>query len=718
LTAPNHRHHNSPMRKFPNRRPLIAVAFLLFTVIVNLRGSVFATEVAAGELRLIKPPDAGDGQFQSTGAMLPRPFRVRVVFADGEPVAGAAVLFAVASAPIEAQGTVLEGEAASTGPDGYAQSRLRLGSVAGEYLITATLRNDGNGDTTVFRATARGSDWPFKLIVGLAGGLGLFLFGLRVMSEGMKRTAARRIRSVLSTLTNNRLLAVFAGAFVTMLMQSSSATTVMLVGFVRAGLMTFAQSIGMILGADIGTTVTAQLIAFELTDFALLMVAIGVALMMLSKRDRLKDIGEMILGFGLLFSGMHIMSTSMAPLQTHLGFIELLVSLENPLLGILVGAVFTALIQSSGAFAGILIVLATQGLISLEAGIPLLFGANVGTCVTALLAGIGTTREAKRVALAHVLFKLLGVVLFVWWIPQFAELVRRISPAGDPELAGVAHLAVVLPRQIANAHTLFNVALTAVMLPFTNSAARLITRLLPDKPEVEATPYRTRHIDRAVLTTPVLALNLAKAEVLHMGSIVESMVQKVILPFTDRKGGVPEELESDEEKVNFLEGAIQEYLGAISRKSLEQERILEIFQIMYSVAELEQIGDVITKNLVPRAREWLKSDFQFSEEGKAELVDYHLRTMKQLSRAMSVFQDVNLEAASRMKKKHKKYREMKEQYLRSHFDRFLRRVPETLESSEFHQDLMEQFRRINSHSTRIARVLLDTADDAAINGGK
>ncbi|MGD8413487.1 MAG: Na/Pi symporter [Candidatus Latescibacterota bacterium] len=705
------------MRDHSNRhlRTAALVLLCLTTITVSTAESVSAGE---GHARLVKPAEAGDGQYQSTDKTLPAPLRVRAVTQAGEPVAGVVVSFTVAAVPPRAEGTQLAADTVLTGPDGYAQTALRLGSVPGEYIVAATMPGTGKGNAVVFRATARERGWLLKLIVGLAGGLGLFLFGLRETSNGMKRTAARRVRSVLGRLTDNRFVAMAAGAFVTVLIQSSSVTTVMLVSFVRAGLMTFTQSIGMILGADIGTTITAQLIAIRVTDYALLMVAVGAALILIPKRERLKHIGETILGFGLLFSGMHIMSESMAPIHTLHQVFGLLVALENPLLGIAVGAVFTALIQSSAAFIGILIVLATQGLISLEAGIPLLLGANVGTCVTALLAAIGTPREAKRVALAHVLFKLLGVAIFVWWIPQFAELVRRFSPAGDPGLAGVAHLADVLPRQIANAHTLFNVALTIVMLPFTNVAAALITRLLPDKPGREDLPYRTLHIDRAVLATPVLALNLAKAEVLHMGSVVESMVERIILPFTERNGDIPGDLERDELKVNFLEEQLQEYIGAISRRNLEQERITEVFQMMYSVAELEQIGDIITKNLVPRAREWLKTDLRFSREGRAELIDYHLRTMKQLSRAMNVFQDVNLEAASRMKKKHKKYREMEERYLRSHFDRFLRRVPETLETSEFHQELMEQFRRINSHSTRIARFLLETTEDGMGGGNK
>jgi phosphate:Na+ symporter len=499
---------------------------------------------------------------------------------------------------------------------------------------------------------------------------------------------------------------VAAGAFVTVLMQSSSATTVMLVSFVRAGLMSFAQSIGIILGADIGTTITAQLIAFKLTDYALLVIGIGFALSLLTKRDGPKNLGETILGFGLLFFGMDIMAMSMAPLQTHPGFIGLLVALENPLLGILAGAAFTALIQSSGAFAGILIVLGSQGLLSLEAAIPLLFGANIGTCVTAGLACIGTSRDAQRVALAHVLFKVAGVLLFVWWIPQFADLVRRLSPGGDPAFTGE-----LLPRQIANAHTIFNVALTAVLLPFTHVAARLITRILPDRQHAEPPPYQTRHLDDALLGTPALALNLAKAEVVHMGAIVEAMVEKVIRPFTLRDRGVIAELERDEEAVDYLEDAIQLYLRAISRESVGRDRVTEVFQMMYTVTELEQIADIIDKSLLPRARDWLEHDLRFSPEGELELKDYHLRTVKQMSRAISVFENVNLEAASRMKKKHRKYRKMEEQYLRSHYDRILRDIPHTLKSSEYHQDLMEQFRRITSHSTRIARIFLDGEDE-------
>ncbi|RLC27701.1 MAG: hypothetical protein DRH32_09935, partial [Deltaproteobacteria bacterium] len=260
----------------------------------------------------------------------------------------------------------------------------------------------------------------FPLVIMLLGGLSLFMYGIEKMSEGLKKSASRHIRNILGALTSNRIIAFIIGAVVTMLVQSSSATTVMLVSFVQAGLMSFAQSLGVILGADVGTTVTAQLIAFKLTDYALLMVAGGFAVRMMGKRHQLRGVGDVLLGFGILFYGMKLMGDAVAPLKACSDFIYLLNGLENPLLGIFAGAVFTAVIQSSGAFTGIVIVLAQEGLISLEAGIALVLGANIGTCVTAILASIGMEREAKRVALGHVMFKVVGVLIFVFWIPAFA----------------------------------------------------------------------------------------------------------------------------------------------------------------------------------------------------------------------------------------------------------------------------------------------------------
>ncbi|MFQ6674192.1 MAG: Na/Pi cotransporter family protein, partial [Fidelibacterota bacterium] len=331
------------------------------------------------------------------------------------------------------------------------------------------------------------------LVMTTLGGLALFLYGMGKMSEGMKKAAGNRMRSVLTVVTNNRVIGLIVGAFVTMVIQSSSATTVMLVSFVEAELMTFVQTLGVILGADIGTTITAQLIAFRLTDYALLMIAAGFAITLFARKDSHRNAGEAILGFGILFFGMYLMSDAMAPLQTYEPFLQVLKRFENPLVGLAVGTASTALLQSSAAFIGIVIVFAQQGLLPLEAGIPLIFGANIGTCVTAGLASIGASREAKRVALAHVLFKIGGVLLFILWIPTFADFVRWISPVGAG--SGAAKLAAEAPRQIANAHTIFNVSLALIFLPFTLLFSRYVYRFFPTVEAEKKLRPVTWHLD-------------------------------------------------------------------------------------------------------------------------------------------------------------------------------------------------------------------------------
>ena len=420
------------------------------------------------------------------------------------------------------------------------------------------------------------------------------------------------MRTLLSTVTNNRLIAVAVGTFVTMIIQSSSATTVLLVSFVQAQLMTFAQSIGVILGTGIGTTITAQLIAFKLTDYALIVIGLGFGMMFLFKSKKLKNIGEAVLGFGLLFFGMWVMSNAMEPLRTYEPFINLLLELENPLLGIIVGAAFTAIIQSSSAFTGIIIVLGSQGLITLDAAIPLILGTNIGTTITAALASIHTKREAKRVALAHTLFRVFGVILFVWWIPYFAEFIRSISPTGEGGLTGTALLADVVPRQIANAHTIFHVALTLIVLPFTTQAAKFIYKLLPDKAELEEEgEFKTKYLEDSLVSTPTLALSLAKAETIHMANNVKEMVEKIIQPFFKYDEDVLEDIQNTEAEVNFLNVHINKYLMKISQESLAEERTDEIFQIMHSVTELEHIGDIVEKRLIPLAEKKMNLNVEF-----------------------------------------------------------------------------------------------------------
>ncbi len=565
------------------------------------------------------------------------------------------------------------------------------------------------------------------LIMGLLGGLAFFLYGMEKMSHGMKRSAGSKLSSILSALTSNRVIALFVGAFVTMVIQSSSATTVMLVSFVQAGLMSFVQSLGVILGADIGTTVTAQLIAFKLTDYALLMVAVGFGLQLFSKNDSVRNIGEVILGFGILFYGMKLMSDSMKPLRTYSEFIDLMKGLESPLFGLLVGTLFTALVQSSSASTGVVIVLAQQGLITLEAGIPIIFGANIGTCITAGLASIGASREAKRVALAHVLFKLAGVALFVFWIPGFAELIRSLT---DKFGGGVA-------RQIANAHTIFNVSLALVFLPFTSFFAKLILKILPKKEVLAGITPVLWHLDDRCISSPALAIDLARTEISRMAKLLGRMLRAIIIPYISDERLIAQEgysreeislfireiptqdeffpqltllegVDMREEKLDFLDEKIVEYLIQIARQDLSEEEAKEVYAMISIANDLESMGDIIHRNMVPLIAKKQELESDFSEEGKEELMIYHHKVCKQIGLLESAFAEIDHEKAREIMASEQKYLNLESQYRIKHLERLRHERPESMETHEVHMELMDLMKQVVVYSSNIAKIFVIT----------
>ena len=319
-----------------------------------------------------------------------------------------------------------------------------------------------------------------NVTVGVLGGLALFLFGIGQMSDALREIAGGRMRYLLSRLTKNRVTGALTGAVVTAIIQSSSVTTVLLVGFISAGLMSLAQSVGVILGANIGSTFTAQVIAFDVTRYALPLITIGFAITFVGRKDRVRRVGSLVMGFGMLFFGMELMGGATAELRSYPPFIDAMREIDNPILAIGLGAFFTAVIQSSAATAGIVIVLASQGLLNLEAGIAIVIGSNIGTCATALLAALGKRREAMQAALVHVIFNVAGALLWVFFIGYLGDIVRLLSPGYD-HLQGTARLAAETPRQIANAHTVFNVVNTLLFLPFTVPLAALVQRILPER---------------------------------------------------------------------------------------------------------------------------------------------------------------------------------------------------------------------------------------------
>jgi len=550
--------------------------------------------------------------------------------------------------------------------------------------------------------------------MGLVGGLVLFLYGMNKMSEGLKKSAGKGMRNILSALTNNRIIGLAVGAFVTMVIQSSSATTVMLVSFAQAQLLTFSQTLSVILGANIGTTVTAQLIAFKLTDYAFLMIIIGFALTIFSKKDSYKHLGESLLGFGILFLGMKVMSDSMRPLRDYEPFIAVMKDLENPVVGLIIGAVFTALIQSSSAFTGIVIVLAQQGLITLDAGIPLLLGANIGTCVTAGLASIGASREAKRVALAHVIFNTAGAILFLFWIPYFSEMVRWISPVSDA--SGIDKLAAETPRQIANAHTLFNVSVALIFLPFTSFLSKAVFKILPVKETEKALEVVTWHLDEKALATPEMAIELSHSEVGRMAKILRRMLRAITHPlFYDETGEdcvhkhltIKEGIEMREEKIDFLEKKVTSYLLKIGRETLSEDQSKEVFNLISIVRDMEAIGDIVYRNMLPLIAKKKALSFDFSEEGHKEISLYHAKIYKQLERLETTFSKHKFKKAEKIVQKETKYADLEAEFKIHHLERLREEREETIATHEIHMEIMDNLKQISVYVTEIARSIVN-----------
>lgn len=480
--------------------------------------------------------------------------------------------------------------------------------------------------------------------MGLFGGLALFLFGMELLTDTLKSVAGRGMKGLLGRLTTNRLRALLAGGFVTAVIQSSSITTVLTVGFVSAGLMTMEQSIGIVLGANLGTTVTAQIIAFDVAHYALLIVALGFAVRFFPERETLQRYGTLLLGLGLVFFGMGVMKTAMSPLQSYEPFMETMQGLANPLLAVLFGAVFTGLVQSSAATAGLVIVLAGQGLITLETGIALVLGANIGTCVTALFASIGRPRVALQVTLVHILFNVLGVAIWFFFIGTLADWVRALSPV-HADLVGPARIAAEAPRQIANAHTLFNAVNAFLFLGFTGPLARLVVRLVPAPAEVEARPLQPKYLDPVLLETPDLAEDRIRLELGRMGGLVLNMVRRAGPAAARGSRTHLLALARLDDDVDSLHAAVVGYCGGLSRQTLTARQTEMLGDSITIANQLEAIGDMIETNLVRVGIERVEAGVEMSEATEKVMGELHDKVCGAVQDAVTAVERADLDLA-------------------------------------------------------------------------
>jgi len=557
--------------------------------------------------------------------------------------------------------------------------------------------------TPALAATAGGQEIDWWIMgMELFGGLAIFLFGLEQMAESLKRVAGQRMKTILSTLTTSRIMGLITGAFVTAVIQSSSVTTVMLVGFVTAGLMSLSQAIGVILGADIGTTITAQIVAFKVTKYALLLVAIGFLLIFTGKRDIAKSYGSLVMGLGLIFFGMGIMSEGMKPLRSYEPFIALMQDVSSPLVGILLATAFTSLIQSSSATMGVVIALALQGLVSLEAGIALALGANIGTCATAGLAAIGKPREAVRVAVAHVTFKVVGVLLMVGFIPPFAEFIRTISPIHE-DLTGFARLAAETPRQIANAHTIFNVGIAFVFLPMAALFARFCEWAVPDKPVVEPLVIQPKYLDKELLSTIPLALDRVRREIGRVGKLAQNMLTAALPAVISGTEEDLEALEIMDTDIDILHGHIVQYLGKISTAELSAEESKQVVDLLQVVNYLEQIGDIIETNLVRIGRGRIEQNVVVSKKTQKVIQNYYAEVARALDAAVKAASEDDKAAALIVKNMKKTMAQLAQQSAQYQVERLVVDEPNRLETFTNEMEIFESLSRIYRLCRKIAR---------------
>ena len=531
-----------------------------------------------------------------------------------------------------------------------------------------------------------------ELLFNIIGGTSLLLYGMRTASNGLQNAAGTRLRSWLSRLTSRRWMAVIVGAVVTAFLQSSSATTVMLVGFVSAGFMSLEQTIGVILGADIGTTVTVQLLAFNITQYALLLVAVGVPFILATRQKPYNYVGQVLLGFGFIFLAIKLIADTTAPLKHEPIVEQTLVNMaSNPFLAMVMAMILTILIQSSAGTIGLALTLATQGLVPLTLALPIIFGANIGTSAAAIFSSIGATREAQRVAVAHALFKVVGVLIFFPLINEFAGLVQQTAPD--------------TPRQIANAHTLFNIAITLIVFPLARPFAWLVRQIVPETAPKEE-PFGPKYLDERVLDTPALAIGQATREALRMADIVQGMIRDSAAALMKNDEELLDDVMRRDDQVDLLEQAIKHFLTNLAEHDLSPELSKQEVGLIYMTSDLEHIGDIISKSLMPLARKKVDGKLTFSQDGRKEIQDLFDKVNENFTLSVAAFTAQSNELAEKVLRHKTRINQIERELRQAHIARLHAGLPESIETSSIHLDALNDLKRINSHATNIAYVVL------------
>lgn len=530
-------------------------------------------------------------------------------------------------------------------------------------------------------------------ILSMAGGLGLFLFGIRTMGDGLENAAGAKLKRMLEVLTGNRFLAVLVGFVVTAIIQSSTATTVMVVGFVNAGMMSLAQAVGVIMGANIGTTVTSLLIALNFSSVAAASVLVGVILMLASKKTVVKNLGAIFTGFGLLFLGIDMMSDSMAPLRDSAGFMNFIVTVSEsplrPLFGIILGIVMTAVLQSSSASVGVLQTLAMQGLVPLKFSVFVLFGQNIGTCLTALFSTVGAKKNSKRAAVIHLLFNLIGTGIFILiaLLTPYVEWIEKLSP--DPM------------AQIAISHIVFNIVSTVVMFPFAKVLVKLSCLLVPGKDDSESEMH-CKFIDDRLLNTPPFAVMQVSKEVARMAKLARDNFETSAHALINRSDKDLDKVMENEEIINYLNHHITSYLVKLNALDITDSDSDYIARVFHAINDIERVGDHAI-NLAEAAQHNIGEGLKFSDPAREELNQLCGSVVTLLGRSMAAFDNQSLSdnEAKELSDLEEHIDDLTLECQESHIFRLNRKECNT-EAGMLYLNTITDFERVGDHAINIA----------------
>lgn len=618
---------------------------------------------------------------------------------NGKPVEGREVLFRVVEAP---GGRIdqkwLSAEKVFTDAQGRVQIEFQALGGKGMYVVEALLEGSvEHADPIPVRINAVPGNWQLLLVIGLIGGLALFLFGMDIAGRALQKAAGDRFRSLLGALTRNSWIGALLGIVVTFMLQSSSASTVMLVGLVSATLLNLAQAIGVIIGAKIGTTLTVQIIAFDISQYALAIVALGLVIRVLAKYKQFKRIGSVIVGFGFIFFGMGSMAQAMEPLRSDPDFTRMMLTLgSQPVLAAGFALLFTAVIQSASATIGVAMALASQGMLTLEACLPISMGASVGTCATALLASLSANRAGKQVAVAHLLFSFMALLLFLPLLSPLLDLTRGISWLMGGE-------SVV--RQVAHGFTLFSVLAGLIFLPFTKWLAILTVKLVPDDPKAVA--FAPKFIQQNSVDFPAVAIEEALHEALHMGKLVREQISGVAMLIERPSERQCYEMAMKDDQIDALERAIRPFLARCGQNEMDESLASRERAIVYVADTLESIGDMIVRSLLHAIEKMAEKKISFSREGKRELLGYVASVVTRFDILVEVVKSGDKAKADEIIEVDGMLEWSARKLRASHLERLHKGVNESIESSEAHLSVTSCLLNINRRLTDIARIVRD-----------